>query len=333
MRTMQFLFSTKFYLFFVCTICAGILLLYPVPAIEAVREAMRLCWDTIIPSLFPFLVISSLLTDLLPQRTLHRYLSPLTQPLFHLSGSSAAVLVLGFTGGYPVGVRTTTALYRNGSLRRSEAEHLLAFSNNSGPGFLLGVVGIGVFESTAVGLWLYVIHVVSALLVGFFFRFHKNNAPISSTPIQYQKDSKNFTNMFTEAITTSFFAILNICAFVFFFMIVLRMLSFTGILHLFSSFLAFLLAPFGMTEHLATALIAGILELSTGSSCLHGIAFTPGTVALASFLLGWGGFSVHCQSLTFILETDLSCKPYFIGKLLQGLFSCALSFLLFTILL
>ena len=333
MGTTRLLFSTKFYLLFICTVCAGILLLYPVPAIEAVREAMRLCWDTIIPSLFPFLVISSLLTDLLPQRTLRRYLSPLTQPLFRLSGSSAAVLALGFTGGYPVGVRTTTALYKNGSLNRSEAEHLLSFSNNSGPGFLLGVVGIGVFESTAVGLWLYAIHIASALFIGILFGFHRKDAPNCPAPIYCRNISKNFPTMFTEAITGSFLAILNICAFVFFFMIALRMLSFTGILHVLSSSAAFLLAPFGMTEYLATALIAGILELSTGSACLHGIALTPGTAALASFLLGWGGFSVHCQSLTFILETDLSCKSYFIGKLLQAIVSSILAFLLFSILL
>ena len=114
-------------------------------------------------------------------------------------------------------------------------------------------------------------------------------------------------------------------------MIALRLLSFTGALHLLSAALAALLAPFGMTEHLACALFAGFLEVSTGSACLQGAPLTAGTAALAAFLLGWGGLSVHCQSLLFLVETDLSCRPYFLGKFLQGLLSALLAFLWFSL--
>ena len=127
--------------FLLCALSAALLLLRPAPAMEAVREALRLCSETIVPSLFPFLVFSALLTALLPTAALDRALSPLMRPIFRLSGDCGAVLALGFAGGYPVGVRTTAALYRQGTLRRSEAQRLLAFCNNSGPGFLLGVVG------------------------------------------------------------------------------------------------------------------------------------------------------------------------------------------------
>ena len=114
-------------------------------------------------------------------------------------------------------------------------------------------------------------------------------------------------------------------------MIALRLLSLTGLLHLLAAALEAALSPFGMTEHLSTAFFAGLLELSTGAACMQGAPLTPGTAALAAFLLGWGGLSVHCQSLLFVLETDLSCKPYFVGKFLQGLFSAVLAFVLFTV--
>lgn len=318
--------------FLLCALSAALLLFRPAPAMEAVREALRLCSETIVPSLFPFLVLSALLTALLPTAALDRFLSPLMRPLFRLSGNCGAVLALGFTGGYPVGVRTTAALYRQGQLNRSEAQRLLSFCNNSGPGFLLGVVGIGVFSSAAVGLRLYVVHIAAALLVGFLFRFFGGKDPFAAhrpKPV-FCQSAQSLPQLFTEAVTGSFFAVLNICAFVLFFMIALRLLSLTGLLHLLAAALEMLLAPFGMTEHLATALFAGFLELSTGAACMQGAPLTPGTAALAAFLLGWGGLSVHCQSLLFLLETDLSCKPYLVGKFLQGLFSAVLAFVLFT---
>ena len=317
-------------LFFFCLLCALLLLLYPRPAMEAVREALRLCTQTIVPSLFPFLVMSALLTALAPLDPLKKLLSPLTAPLFRLSGTGAVVLALGFTGGYPVGVRTAVSLYRAGHLSKGEAERLLAFCNNSGPGFLLGVVGVGIFESTAVGLWLYGIHILAALSVGLLFRFY----PDSGGAVDHSRPKQSsgaLPRVFTEAVTSSFTAVLNICAFVLVFMIVLRMLAFTGALHLLSAALAWLLSPVGMTEQLATALIAGFLELSTGSACLQGAPLTAGTAALASFLLGWGGLSVHCQSTLFLSDSGLSFKPYFIGKFLQGLFSCCFTLLLFPL--
>ena len=319
--------------FLLCALSAALLLLRPAPAMEAVREALRLCSETIVPSLFPCLVFSALLTALLPTAALDRALSPLMRPIFRLSGDCGAVLALGFAGGYPVGVRTTAALYRQGTLRRSEAQRLLAFCNNSGPGFLLGVVGIGVFGSASAGMRLYMVHIAAALLVGFLFRFYGGSDPLRTHGAKPAAgpDVPPLAQLFTEAVTGSFLAVLNICAFVLFFMIALRLLSLTGLLHLLAAALEAALSPFGMTEHLSTAFFAGLLELSTGAACMQGAPLTPGTAALAAFLLGWGGLSVHCQSLLFVLETDLSCKPYFVGKFLQGLFSAVLAFALFTV--
>ena len=319
-------------LFLLCALCAALLLARPVPAMEAVREALRLCSETIVPSLFPFLVLSSLLTALAPMDTLRRLCAPVMARLFGLDGAGAAVLVLGFTGGYPVGVRTAAALYRAGQLERRDAEHLLAFCNNSGPGFLLGVVGVGVFHSARAGLTLYAVHILSALLTGLLLRPRgKKRAPAAVGRAAAAREHISLSAVFTQAVTGAFAAVLNICAFVLFFMIALRLLSFTGALHLLSAALAALLAPFGMTEHLACALFAGFLEISTGSACLQGAPLTAGTAALAAFLLGWGGLSVHCQSLLFLLETDLSCRPYFLGKFLQGLLSALLAFLWFSL--
>lgn len=320
--------------FFFCVLSSFLLLLSPQPAIEAAREALRLCSETIIPSLFPFLVCSALLTSLTPLSSLEHILSPWMNRLFRLRGSSIIVLLLGFTGGYPVGVRTTVEFYQQGYLTREDAERLLAFCNNSGPGFLLGMVGIGVFHSTAIGLWLYVIHILSALLVGFLFRFYRSSSFNDDANRHFLPHTaeKNLPSLFTDAVTNSFFSLLNICAFVLFFMIFLRMLSYTGILHIVSLFISTVFSFLGLSEFLTTAFLAGIFELSTGAACMQGIPFSPLSAAVAAFLLGWGGFSVHCQSLMFLSDAGLSCKTYFTGKCLQGLFSAILAVCSFSLL-
>ena len=137
---------------------------------QDVSAALALCARSVIPALFPFLVVSTLLLRLGFGELAAPWLAGLIEPLFRVDGVGSSALLLGLVGGYPIGPRTTAELYRQGALRRDEAERLLAFSNNSNPVFLISVLGLGVFGSVRVGIWLWLIHLLSALLTGLCFR-------------------------------------------------------------------------------------------------------------------------------------------------------------------
>ena len=122
------------------------LLLFPDVSAAAAREGVALCLQTVLPSLFPFFVLSSLLVQSDVPRLLSRAMAGVMYPLFGVSGAGASALILGLLGGYPVGARTVAELYGRGEIAREEAEQLLAFCNNSGPGFFLGVCGTAVLR-------------------------------------------------------------------------------------------------------------------------------------------------------------------------------------------
>ena len=110
-------------------------------AAEAVRRGLTLCARSVIPALFPYFVVSGLFISLGFADGVGRRLEPLTRRLFGVGGAGASAFFLGLLGGYPVGGRTVGQLYRAGRLSKNEAERLLAFCNNAGPSFILGVVG------------------------------------------------------------------------------------------------------------------------------------------------------------------------------------------------
>ena len=116
----------------------------PSQAIAGAKDGLTLCFNVIVPSLFPFFVLSSLVVDLGLAAWLGRAMEGVMRPLFRVSGSCASAVALGFIGGYPVGARTALQLYEQGLCSKPEAERLLAFCNNSGPAFILGVVGAGI---------------------------------------------------------------------------------------------------------------------------------------------------------------------------------------------
>ena len=303
---------------------AGLVIL-PDQAISGAKDGLALCYNVIVPSLFPFFVLSSLVVDLGLAAYLGRAMEGIMRPLFRVSGSCSAAVALGFIGGYPVGARTALQLYQQGLCTRAEAERLLAFCNNSGPAFILGVVGAGIFGDSRVGLLLYLTHALASVLVGLLFRFYGGRdtdraSAARPKPIQ----TVTVPAAFTGAVTRSFQNTLNICAFVVFFAVVLQLLSACGVF----TALARVLALAGFEPEWAKRLIAGLLELSSGVSSLRGGAQLTGRVSMAAFMLGWAGLSVHCQVLAFLVDSGLSAKTYLLGKLCHGFIAAGLTWCL-----
>lgn len=306
-------------------LCALALCCWPKDVSAAVREGLELCYNVILPSLFPFFILTSMTISLGLAGYLGRLLEPAMRPLFHLGGSCAAALALGFVGGYPVGARAALTLYEQGQCSKTECERLLAFSNNSGPAFILGVVGAGVFADSRVGLLLCLVHAAASLLVGLVFRFYRSGDRTGGhrtvSPITAQRFSTAFTGAVKGAVTST----LNICAFVVCFTVLLRLCFLSGLLPALAGLLGRIFAPLGFTEEWARRLLTGLLELSSGVAALSGEGSLTGRVSMAAFLLGWAGISVHCQVLSFLGESGLNTRTYIGGKLLHGLFSAALT--------
>ena len=295
----------------------------PEEAIAGAKDGLLLCFNVIVPSLFPFFVLSSLVVDLGLAAYLGRALEGLMRPLFRVSGSCAAAVALGFIGGYPVGARTALQLYEQGLCSKTEAERLLAFCNNSGPAFILGVVGAGVFGDSRVGLLLYLTHALASMVVGLLFRFYGGaGGKSASKPRPKPIQTVSFPAAFTGAVSRSLQSTLNICAFVVFFAVVLRLLTAYGVL----SALASLLSLAGFEGEWARRLVAGLLELSSGVSSLRGSTQLAGRVSMAAFMLGWAGLSVHCQVLSFLVDSGLSARAYLMGKLCHGLIAAGLTY-------
>lgn len=300
-------------------LCATLsLMLYPQDSMSAAREGLKLCYNVIIPSLFPFFVLSALVVDLGLAGYIGRALEGLMRPLFNVPGACASAFVLGFVGGYPVGARTALSLYQKGMCTKTEAERLLSFCNNSGPAFILGVVGAGVFASSRVGVLLSLAHAAASICVGLFFRFYRRGKKGREARVSPKFEAERFTTAFTGAVKNSFLSTLNICAFVVFFTVVIRLLFLSGALPALARLLGVLLSPLGFTQEWAERLLTGAIELSSGVWTLSGAGGMAGRMSMAAFMLGWAGLSVHCQVLSFLGGSGLSVRTYIAGKFLHG---------------
>lgn len=277
---------------------AALLLLRPQKAASAVRAGLALCAGTVVPSLFPFFAAISLLLQLGAAEALGRLCAPIMRPLFRMRGVCALPLLAGLLGGYPSGAKTAASLYAQGRITRQEAELLLGFCDNCGPAFLLGCVGAGVLGNPDAGLWLYAVHILSAILAGILLcRLSGDRGPVllgSALPAA----PVSFPQALTSSVTGALASTLNVCAFVVFFQVLSALPP----------------AP-------PPPLVLGILEMVGGVASL-----TPGPGGFAAAaIVGWGGLSVHCQAMSLAAPEGLSFRWHWAGKALQAVLSALLA--------
>lgn len=305
-------------------LCGLFVLLWAAPqAIASCRSGLTLCVDLILPSLFPFFILSGLLNRLGLPAELGKLLAPAASLLFGVSGTGASCFLFGLTGGYPLGAACIGDLLRKRCISEEEAGRLLAFCNNSGPAFLVGAIGSGVFGSSVIGLKLYGIHALAAVLTGILLR----GKAAAAMPLRGEAPL-SFSCALTESVRQAVSSLLNVCGFVVCFAV------FTGLLEA-NGFYQALISPlsrlFRLEPAALRALLSGFFELGSGIGALRGLPATPRNLALAAALVGWGGISVHFQSFAVLSDVKIKSAPLIAGRLANAVFSYALARLFFRI--
>lgn len=285
-------------------------------AIDYMKIGLKLCSGTVIPSLFPFMVVSSLIVSSGIGIRLCRIFTYPARLLFGVSGGGACAFILGAFCGFPIGARVVCEMYDNGSISKSEAERILTFCNNPGSAFVTSAVGVSLFGSLRAGIALYACVILSSVIVGVTLRpFHKSEpCENRSTAAAMQVCSvscRSVGTLFTTAIRESALSMLTVSATVVFF---------SSLVGCIGASLSALGAPDAVI-----AVIFGVFEISSGVSALSALQ-SPLSLCLCAAALGWSGLSVHLQIMAVCAGRNFSLLPYFAAKALQGAVCAALFF-------
>lgn len=168
------------------------------------------------------------------------------KPFFNIRGEGAFAFIMGIISGYPIGAKIACNFRQNNICSKEECERLLSFTNNSGPLFIIGSVGILMFKNTTIGILLFITHILACITVGVIFRFWKKNKTSSdfknsSSSKQKSNNFATFSNLgevLAESITSSISTILLIGGFVVIFSSIISILNASGLLELLSNVIA-----------------------------------------------------------------------------------------------
>lgn len=186
---------------------------------------------------------------------------------------------------------------------------------------------------------LFITHFLSCIIVGFLFRFWKFNdkEKIShKSSNNSSKESVNFSNLgevLASSITNSINTVVMIGGFVILFSVIISILNTSGLLSIASNTLSPIFNFLKIDASYIKAMISGIIELTNGLSQIVTIntKSISNTIIIAALLLGFGGFSILLQVLSITSKSDISIKPYIIGKIFHGIIAAFLTYIVIHI--
>lgn len=269
-----------------------LILTKPAVCLDYSLSGLQLWFNRMIPSLFPFMVLSGIMVRLGLTDTFVSLLKPFFGPVFKVSPACTYGMLIGFLCGFPMGAYTAAQLYKCGHIQKEEASFLLAFCNNIGPVYFLSFV-LPTLKLSGPGYFLFGMYGLP-LVYGFMLRhtLYRNKLSFQNSTVTSPSVSS-----FWEALDESVFSSLNGIARLGGYMIFFNLL--------------FIIPKMICKSPLLQDTLCCLLEITGGIGLLQNRK-----PLLVLCLLPLGGLSCIAQTYSMIKSIHLSLTEYVMHKMI-----------------
>lgn len=276
---------------------------------DTVGFSLNIWITSLLPSLFPFFVISDILNSYNVIYYIPKFIKNFFCRLFNISYNCLFVFLISMLSGFPSNARNIKMMYNNNKISKNEAEHLLLFTHFSNPMFILGTLVVIFYDNSSLGGLILISHYLPNFIIGFMFR--KNNYPTYNYNINI-KNCNNFGLIFTKSIKSSLDSILLILGTLTVFLIISSIII--NLLNL---------------NSINCLLLKSILEVTSGLKYLSDLNVNNKVfLMMSSCILSFGGFCVHMQVINELNGTDIGYRNFFVGRIFQTILSLLISYLI-----
>lgn len=291
----------------------ALILIFPASSFQGSKKGLLLWFNTLLPTLLPFMILSNLIVQMRITAPLSRVLYPVFHRIFRVSKNGCYPVLIGFLSGIPVGAKTTADMLERGELTEEEGQYLLGLCNNASPMFIMSYISLTQLNRPDIRFALLLILYSSALVSTLLWKaLTKNKKRVSalnlaSSDISAHNAAKEDTSgrfdfkKLDKSIMDAFDVITRVGGYVILFSIAAQIFSDTG--------------PHNSPIKL---IILGFVEITTGINKISSAAFSMDIkIALITMITAFGGLSGLAQTNSVISNTRLSIHTYIIQKLLH----------------
>ena len=288
-----------------CTMSFG--LLFSSEAGEYVKEGMKISVGCVLPSSFPFMIISDFYVSYGAPENI-RPLRRLFTSSFGFAPSDLAPFICGNVGGFPIGAKLISEKYEMGMISKEDAERLIPLCNNPSCAFIVGGIGLGMYKDLKIGIALLLSVYLSTVICGIITKTKRKESVFAKNNIR-----QNYN--FTLSVKNAGYSCIGIISFISIFSVMIGIIK----KRLKSALLLYLFSAFSE--------VTNAVNLFSSDTIFPPVL----SLSMSAFSLGFGGVCVGMQSSVFTLPSGLSMRKYYPIKLLEGIISAAIFSILFSL--
>lgn len=294
--------SVEFY-FYTCLafLITAVILLFPADCLSFALKGLNLWFERMIPTLFPFMVLSGVIIRMDLTDAFVKMLNPILGGLFRIRPACVYGMLVGFLCGFPMGAHVAAQLYEQGQISKAEAAYLLSFCNNIGPvyflSFVMSVLSLGKPAPFLFGM--YGLPFLYGLLLRYtVFKEEIDACTGRKLPVRGQT---SLLNAMDESVFSALSGIARLGGYMVFFnlLFILPVLA-AGI--------------FSLSERTAMLFTDGVSCLLEITGGIHLVGNSAPYLVLC--ILPFGGLSCIAQTYSMIKNTDLSITEYVMHKMI-----------------
>ncbi len=277
-----------------CLVAATLFLTASSESINGALKGLHLCANILIPTLFPFCVISTFIMRSQISNLLGKILAPVGKVMFGINGNATCVVLLSMLSGYPVGAKLTHLLYEQNQISKKQAQNLICCCVNPGPAFIVLAVGKGILNSQKIGYVLLAANVISCIIINIIFRSNDTVTQRTNT------STLSYTDAFVQSVSDACASVISVCSFVV----------------LFSAFEAVITTFLGQKLQI---MFTALSEVTTAT------IYFRNNIFIVALILGWCGFCVHAQVMSLCKKLMPNYLKFVLIRILHGLLLAGIS--------
>ena len=286
-------------------------LIYKTIVFDTISYSLNIWVNTLIPSMFPFFVISDILINYNVDDYIPKFIINIIKKSFNISKNGSSIFLLSLISGFPAGARNIKNYYNKGLINIDEANHLILFTHFSNPIFIMSTVAILFLNNIKYGYIILISHYLGNFIIGILIR---NKSSIDNK--NYTKEKcicQNFSKILISSIKSSIDTLLLILG------------TLTSFLIVSSFVIKFLNLPL-----YEGVILKGILEITMGLKSLSILNINDiYKVVISSMFLSFGGLSIHLQVISQIVDIDIKYFNFLISRIYHSIISGIISYFLF----
>lgn len=295
---------------FLTIIC--IILLNSTIIVNNILLSFNICFNNLFPSLIPIMFISNIFIkyDLAEEISL---LFKKMSKIFNINKNCIFAIIMSILSGTPSNAKYLKDLYNNNLIHTKDINKCIKFCHFANPIFIINTIGITFLNSKKLGIIILISHFISSFIIGIILKKDE----YSSEFIRIEKTKpieKKFINILNETIISTASTLLLILGVITFCLII------TGIID----------SIFNINNNIK--FLYGLIEITQGLKylSLSNINLISKTI-ISCFLISFGGICIHMQVFSILDNKKIRYYPYFLSRLLHGIISSLICFLIITI--